>query len=117
MRSTLRAVPATVPDPFFSDIRTTREHPFFVRGKGWIGAGSLETGDVLVGHDGQEAIVEAVTDTGDIEKLYNVGVAEYHTYFVGGEEWGFSVWCIMRKRSALVIQAGESTAALHITMR
>ncbi len=26
------------------------------------------------------------------QTLYNLKVSEYHTYFVGSEEWGFSVW-------------------------
>jgi hypothetical protein len=25
-------------------------------------------------------------------QVYNMRVAEYHTYFVGCEAWGFSVW-------------------------
>jgi hypothetical protein len=36
--------------------------------------------------------VEAVTDAGEITTVYNVRVEEYHTYFVGGEDWSFSVW-------------------------
>jgi len=33
-----------------------------------------------------------VYDTGAEERVYNLRVAEYHTYFVGCDEWGFSVW-------------------------
>jgi hypothetical protein len=36
--------------------------------------------------------VEEVFDTGQYETVYNVRIADYHTYFVGGEDWGFSVW-------------------------
>ena len=36
--------------------------------------------------------VERMTKTGRTEKVYNVRVVEDHTYFVGGEAWGFSVW-------------------------
>ncbi len=36
--------------------------------------------------------VEAVVATGEVKRLYNFRVADYHTYFVGGPEWGFSVW-------------------------
>ena len=36
--------------------------------------------------------VEEVLDSGEYEKLYNLRVADWHTYFVGSEEWGFSVW-------------------------
>jgi hypothetical protein len=36
--------------------------------------------------------VEEVFATGEVEPVYNLRVAEYHTYFVGGGDWGFSVW-------------------------
>lgn len=31
-------------------------------------------------------------DTGCWETVYNFRVADWHTYFVGCDEWGFSVW-------------------------
>jgi hypothetical protein len=36
--------------------------------------------------------VEAVERGEVYQTLYNLKVSEYHTYFVGSEEWGFSVW-------------------------
>ncbi|MCZ2341094.1 MAG: HINT domain-containing protein, partial [Bacteroidales bacterium] len=42
--------------------------------------------------DGSTVLVEAVVDTGTVEVVYNLRVADWHTYFVGGEDWGFSVW-------------------------
>ena len=38
-------------------IETTSEHPFYVSGKGWTSAEQLETGDMLLGHDGTTSIV------------------------------------------------------------
>jgi hypothetical protein len=73
-------------------IRTTAEHPFFVWLRGWVRAGDLRRGDWLVGHDGKFTLVEAVTDGGEVTTVYNLRVAEYHTYFVGCPEWRFSVW-------------------------
>jgi hypothetical protein len=74
-------------------IRTTTEHPFWVVNRGeWLSASRLEIGDVVVGYDGQCSTVEDLLDTGAYETVYNVRVAGYHTYFVGGKEWGFSVW-------------------------
>jgi hypothetical protein len=35
--------------------------------------------------------VAEVYDTGQYETVYNCRVAEWHTYFVGGAEWGFAV--------------------------
>jgi hypothetical protein len=73
-------------------IRTTGEHPFYVWGRGWIAAKALVKGDLLRRKDGTFAVVEEVFDTGVEETVYNCTVADYHTYFVGGEDWGFSVW-------------------------
>ncbi|MBY0456779.1 MAG: HINT domain-containing protein, partial [Gemmataceae bacterium] len=73
-------------------IGTTGEHPFWAEGKGWVPAGALQIGDVLLSHDGQTVAVEGVADSGRVETVYNVEVDEHHTYFVGCQEWGFSVW-------------------------
>lgn len=73
-------------------IRTTAEHPFYVKGKGWVQAQELQAADLLVGRDGGETAVEEVFDTGVWEDVYNFRVAEHHTYFVGEAAWGFSVW-------------------------
>lgn len=66
-------------------IDTTTNHPFYVENKGWVAAGDLEVGDVLVTADGNEV---EVTDL-ELEKLaepilvYNLEVEDFHTYFVG----------------------------------
>jgi hypothetical protein len=73
-------------------ITTTAEHPIYVRAKGWAPAGLLEAGDLVVGKDGEWTAVEEVERTRRVETVYNLRVADYHTYFVGGESWGFSVW-------------------------
>jgi hypothetical protein len=36
--------------------------------------------------------VEDLLDTGQWDTVYNLRVSYHHTYFVGGEDWGFSVW-------------------------
>jgi hypothetical protein len=73
-------------------IRTTAEHPFYVRGRGWQSGGGLQVGDRLSSHDGRWVEVEETSDTGGYETVYNLRVADFHTYFVGRSEWGFSVW-------------------------
>jgi hypothetical protein len=73
-------------------IQSTHEHPFWVRGKGWTAANKLQAGDELSSHDGQWIVVDAVVDNGEAADVYNIAVSDYHTYFVGGEDWGFSVW-------------------------
>jgi hypothetical protein len=73
-------------------IRATPEHPFFVISRGWIPAASLEPGDLLQSHDGQCIPVEVVTDSREVTTVYNFRVDEYHTFYVGKPEWGFSIW-------------------------
>jgi hypothetical protein len=73
-------------------IRTTTEHPFWVLGKGWVEASQLLRCDLLCGRAGQLVAVEDVVDTGEYETVYNVRVADFHTYFVGCPEWGWSAW-------------------------
>jgi hypothetical protein len=73
-------------------IRTTADHPFFLCNEGWVAARELKPGDNLVTEYGGCVEVERVLDTGKYEPVYNVRVADFHTYFVGNDEWGFSVW-------------------------
>jgi RHS repeat-associated protein len=73
-------------------IRTTGEHPFFVYDRGWTPAAELRIGELLCSHDGKWVAVEGLGDSGQEEVVYNLRVQDYHTYFVGSEEWGFSVW-------------------------
>ncbi len=72
-------------------IRTTAEHPLFRFGDGWTAAHELRPGDTIRLEDGW-ATVEKVIDTGRWETVYNFRVADYHTYFVGSDEWGWAVW-------------------------
>ena len=61
-------------------------------GGGWVHAHNLQPGDRFLGHDNQVVTVEEVTDTGEWKTVYNFRVADFHTYFVGGWDWGFSIW-------------------------
>ena len=72
-------------------VHTTREHPFYVKGKGWTRAASLVVGDQLRGHDDRWVPVEPIEDAAD-SAVYNLSVEENGTYFVGSRDWGFSVW-------------------------
>ncbi len=63
-------------------IRGTANHPYWVDGKGWTYAAQLRVGDQLLGHDGLLQRVTAIVDNGEIEPVFNIAVAEHHTYFV-----------------------------------
>jgi hypothetical protein len=88
-------------------LRTTGEHPFFCEREGtFVPARELRPGDRIPGHDGGWSEVEEVYDTGAYETVYNMRVADFHTYFVGCDQWGFSVWA-HNARCAVVEDAGE----------
>ena len=73
-------------------IRTTAEHPFYVYDKGWRTTAELQIGDLLSSHDGQWVPVEGVGNSGEVTTVYNLRISDYHTYFVSGASWAFSVW-------------------------
>ncbi len=104
-------------------IRTTGEHPFYARGRGWIQAAALKEGDELSGADGRWVPVHAVSPSEKRELVYNVRVAEYHTYFVGSSIWGFSVWahnsgCLRNNLLAVLGEsAGVGREAHHLIAR
>ncbi len=68
-------------------ITCTTEHPFYVRGKGWVAADELKIGDRLELQNGADAFIETVRH----EKLetpiqvYNFEVEDFHTYYVGSD--------------------------------
>jgi intein/homing endonuclease len=94
-------------------IRTTGEHPFYAQAKGWVAAAELVKGDRLSSHDGQWVAVEEVFDTNEYETVYNVRIADFHTYFIGTEEWTFSVWA----HNANVCQVSTSESSGEVTVK
>jgi len=73
-------------------IGTTPRHPFRAEGRGWTTAAERMEGDRLRDPDGRLAVVAGVEDAGEVAAVYNLRVADDHTYFVGAEGWGFSGW-------------------------
>jgi hypothetical protein len=72
-------------------IGTTPEHPFYVEGKEWLPCKVLQIGDRIRLAEGW-GVVEGVAVSGEVVTVYNWRVAEFHTYFVGGDDWAFAVW-------------------------
>jgi len=73
-------------------IRVTPEHPLYVLDKGWIPAGDLQPNAFVATLGGSTVRVEEIYDTGAVETVYNFTIADYHTYFIGEDEWGFAIW-------------------------
>jgi hypothetical protein len=91
------------------EIESTAEHPFWVRGKGWTPARLIGVGDELTGHQGGWVVVEGVDVLKAVRQVYNLRVADHHTYFVGRREWGFSVWA----HNAYSIDPSDTTPVWH----
>ena len=66
-------------------IETTAEHPFFVEGRGWVEVQHLEFGDLIPSASGELRSVAVVEQTDRVERVYNFGVENFFSYFVGDE--------------------------------
>jgi len=97
-------------------VGTTAEHPFWVVGTGWVNANALAAGNTLIGKDEQEVAISRVEDTGEWATVYNMRVADWHTYFVGAAEWGFSVWA-HNATCTPAQQVGQSAAGSRTSLR
>ncbi len=73
-------------------IRTTAEHPFWVRDRGWVTLTSSRPATSSRTHDGRWLKVDGLEGPKPSAPVYNMCVAEYHTYFIGHQIWGFAVW-------------------------
>jgi len=99
-------------------IGTTAEHPLHVAGKGWIPAGDLQVGDTLLDFDGPNKTVDGVISTGEFGTVVNLEIEDCHTYFVGGEDWGFSVWAHNAKcGSADILDDGSAQVTITLSKK
>ncbi|QVL31346.1 hypothetical protein KIH39_21240 [Telmatocola sphagniphila] len=102
-------------------IRTTGEHPFYAEGKGWVDAQELVIGDRVLGSKGEWLTIRDLLDTGEFETVYNMRIADHHTYFVGDDRWGWDVWshnkchtyAIFNKKTGDVYKIGVSRGGMY----
>ncbi|OMH41510.1 septum formation inhibitor Maf, partial [Neisseria meningitidis] len=64
---------------------SNRIHPFYSDGK-WIKAEDLKAGSRLFAENGAEQTVQNITLKQQPLKAYNLTVADWHTYFVKGNQ-------------------------------
>jgi len=66
-------------------ITTTTEHPFYVKGKGWVRAKNLLDTDMLVCYNGNELKIDSVQIeyAENAVQTYNFEVEGNHNYYVG----------------------------------
>ena len=70
-------------DGHHAKIHTTQNHPFWdVTAQAWVAAGQLQTGHELATPDGTQAKVADVSNFVGHETMYNLTVADIHTYYV-----------------------------------
>ena len=67
------------------EIITTEAHPFYVKERGFVDAGSLVIGDPLIDVRGNILVVENTRTEylHEPETVYNFQVEDFHTYYVG----------------------------------
>lgn len=63
-------------------IETTTEHRFWVKDRGWVIAGDLKAGDILVTSKDGSIPISKVEVINNKKRVYNFEVEDFHTYFV-----------------------------------
>jgi hypothetical protein len=98
-------------------ITASPEHPFYVRGKGFVPAGRLAVGNAIVTRAGPALVVQTIRQNRRAEgyTVYNFVVEDDHSYFVGTHNGGAWVHnpvgdCIALDTNA-IIAAIEGNAA------
>jgi hypothetical protein len=69
------------------DLTTTPEHPFLRTDGQWTPAGELAVGNEIRRADGEYGTVETIQFAATPQVMYNMTVADAHTYTVGDGEW------------------------------
>ena len=57
-------------------IRVTHEHPWYVKGRGWVASARLQPGDLLMTSTGGWVPVERTEDLGEQDEVFNLRVAD-----------------------------------------
>ena len=92
-------------------ITSTPDHPYYVQGVGFVGAGDLYIGDKLLDADGNTLLVEdmKVETLAEPVKVYNFKVDEFSTYHVGQTSvWVHNANCAPRRPKTNVISEVEN---------
>ena len=74
-------------------IETTPWHDFYTD-EGWQDAGELVTGDLVLSLDGDYGVVDSVITIDAIQRMYDLTVADAHTFAVGTGQWVVHNDCI-----------------------
>jgi len=69
----------------FETIRVTANHPVWIKRKGWVAADNARVGSVLTMANFANVMVMKVRPSDEVVQVYNIGVDEFRTYYVGNE--------------------------------
>ena len=83
------------------EVTTTPEHPFLRANGEWTPAGELAIGATLRHADGSVGRVQAIAFAATPQVMYNMTVADAHTYTVGDGEWVVHNSCSKALRKSL----------------
>ncbi len=97
-------------------IKTTYDHPFYVKEHGFVNAGKLYIGDKLLDSNGSTLIVEdrKVETIDEPVKVYNFQVEDFHTYHVGNNTILVYNTCIRPKNGGVENPDGTTTYTKNI---
>ncbi|MBV2155147.1 ricin-type beta-trefoil lectin domain protein [Kitasatospora sp. SUK 42] len=94
-----------------STIKTTSNHPFWdATAQTWVPAGELTVGHVLTTDKGEPVTVTAVHSVDDRAQMYNLTVAQLHTYYVLA---GTSP-ILVHNKCDVASEGGEGEATVHL---
>ena len=68
-------------------IATTPGHPFYTVERGWVEAAQLRSGDHVPSATSGSGVVASVTWVRGPDSMYDLTVADVHTFFVGDGGW------------------------------
>src|SRR5579863_7885083 len=75
------------PGQIYEVIHTNKKHPFFTLEKGFLSVEQIKIGMHILGADGRIGIITAWTSVPGEKTMYNLEIAQDHTFTVGTGEW------------------------------
>ncbi|GLR11230.1 hypothetical protein GCM10007907_00200 [Chitinimonas prasina] len=90
-------------------MEVTDNHPYWVKGQGWVESAQLKPGMVLQSLDHSELKVLTLNALERVETTYNFSVADFHTYFAGRQRVWVHNKCVCD--AGQLYRGGNSLAA------
>jgi len=96
-------------------VHTTSEHPFFATEQGFVPAGKVHVGLHVLRADGSMGVITGWKVAPGTQVMYNLEVANDHTFTVGVGQWVVHNRCDRTKlRANLGLLTGDPRVAQHV---